>query len=63
MIQNVLPRGVTVDVGCPVFTVTLTGGPIIFSIVKYEGSSESFRTFSLTLFIKNFKSKLHHFSI
>jgi hypothetical protein len=31
--------------------------------VNYEGSSKSFRTFVLTLFIKNFRNKLHHFSI
>jgi len=33
-------------------------------MAKYEGSSKSFRTsFFLTLIIKNFKNKLHHFTI
>jgi len=37
---------------------------IYIYIYIYEGFSNSFRTsFFLTLFIKNFKNKLHHFSI
>ena len=35
----------------------------ICSLLMYECSSKSFCTFFLTLFIKNFKSKLYHFSI
>jgi len=53
----------------------LHDNPLMFSLLQYEilsssvqtiyeGSSKSFRTyFFKTLFIKNFKSKLRHFSI